>query len=151
MKQAESIAERFSGISLDIVISSTLTRARQTAQKISDASGVSVEFSDLFVERILPASLSGKPYSDPAADMIWKDWEKSLVSADFRVEDSENYQDIILRSDKALEYILQRPERTLQLNQISRASKTAEAKSLKSVNPFCTMEKTIGQLKDSYS
>ena len=83
--------------------------------------------------------------------MILKDWEKSLVSADFRVEDGENYQDIILRSDKALEYILQRPERTLQLNQISRASKTAEAKSLKSVNPFCTMEKTIGQLKDSYS
>ncbi len=113
LKQAESVAERFSAIPFNKVISSTLIRARQTAQKISDASGVSVEFSDLFVERILPASLSGKPYSDPAAHSLWKDWEKSLVSADFRVEDGENYHDIILRSDKALEYILQRPERTM--------------------------------------
>jgi len=57
--------------------------------------------------------LHGKPYSDPAAGMIWKDWEKSLVSTESRVEDGENYQDIILRSDNALEYLFQRPEKTL--------------------------------------
>ncbi len=113
LKQAESIAERFSNISFNKVISSTLPRAGQTAQKISDSSGVSIEFSDLFVERILPSSLHGKPYSDPAAGRIWKDWEKSLVSMDIKVEDGENYQDIILRSENALEYLLQQSEKTL--------------------------------------
>jgi len=113
LKQAGSVAARFSKIPFDKVISSPLPRARQTAEKISEASGWSVEFSDLFVERIIPSSLPGKPYSDPEARRTWKNWEKSLVSTGLRVEDGENYQDIISRAEKALDYLLQHPEKTL--------------------------------------
>jgi broad specificity phosphatase PhoE len=113
LKQAEAIAARFSVLPFDKVISSPLPRAKQTAEKISEASGRSLEFSDLFVERIIPASLPGKPYSDPVARRTWEDWERSLVSTGFRVEEGENYQDIITRCDKAFEYLLQHPEKTL--------------------------------------
>ncbi len=113
LEQAEFNAKRVSKIQFDKLIASPLKRAKQTAEAISKATGNPVEYSDLFVERVKPSSISGKPYTDPKASKVWRDWEESLTSTKNNVEEGENYRDIIHRADEALEYLLQLPEKTL--------------------------------------
>lgn len=112
-KQAEFMAHRISNVSFDALISSPLTRAKQTAEIIAKASNNEMECSDLFVERIKPSVLNGKPHADKELKLIWQEWEESLYGSNKRVEDGENYQDIILRADNALEYLQNRKEKKL--------------------------------------
>lgn len=103
--QAEAIAERMADHKVDKIISSPLQRAKQTAEHISRSVGTNVQYSDLFVERIKPKNLNGKPWSDELAMQLWRDWEESLYTSNLRVEDGENYDDIIARADLALNYL----------------------------------------------
>lgn len=113
LNQAKFIAARISKVPFDKLISSPLQRTQQTAQEISETANKPIIFSDLFVERVKPSSISGKPYTDTKTGQIWRDWEESLVSVGKKVENGENYQAIIQRADKALEYLYQQSEKTL--------------------------------------
>lgn len=112
-KQAERIAERISKLSFDALIASPLTRTTQTAEAITRATGKMPEYSELFVERVKPSRLVGKAYGDEEAEKLCSKWEKSLYTPEMRVEDSENYDDLVARADKALEFLKNRPEQTL--------------------------------------
>lgn len=111
--QAQKIAERIAKLSFETLIASPLARTKETAEAITAKTGKQPEYSDLFVERIKPTSLYGKSYEDEKADALWKNWEKSLYTPDLRVEDSENFDDLISRADKALEFLRTRPEKDL--------------------------------------
>jgi len=80
--QAQLIAERVSQLRFDALISSPFARARETAQVIAQATEADVEYSDLFVERLKPSSINGKPFTDPAASATWECWEESLYARD---------------------------------------------------------------------
>jgi broad specificity phosphatase PhoE len=110
--QAEKLASRIAHVDFEILISSTQDRARQTAGAIASKTHKPIELSDLFVERIKPKSIDGKPYDDTRASATWREWEKSLVTPGYKVEDGENYDSIIARADKALAYLQQRDETT---------------------------------------
>jgi len=112
-RQAVQIADRISSLSFDALISSTQPRAAQTAQAIASKTGKSVEFSKLFVERIKPTSIDGKPWDDDRASKVWRQWEESLYNPVSHIEDGENYDDIVQRADKALAYLLKRPEQSI--------------------------------------
>jgi broad specificity phosphatase PhoE len=112
-KQATFIAKRVSGLPFDKIISSPLTRTRQTAEHIIKATGKPVEYSDLFVERIKPSSCSGKPYTDQQANRTWRAWEESFKLPNKKVEDGENYHQIIKRADSALGFLLSQEAATL--------------------------------------
>lgn len=112
-RQAEALAQRISQLAFDALIASPLARARQTAEIIAKAAGKQAEYSELFVERIKPSSIGGKPYTDAKADTLWREWEKSLYAPGIRVEDGENFDDLMARADKALEYLHKRAERRL--------------------------------------
>lgn len=112
-RQAESIAGRISKLSFDALISSSFQRARETAEVIGKMAGREPEFSDLFVERVKPASINGKPYEDEQANSTWRAWEKSLYTPGMRVEDGENFDDLVARADKALAFLQNRKERSL--------------------------------------
>lgn len=112
-QQADFIAKRVSEVAFDVIISSPLRRTRQTAEIISEVTKKKVAFSELFVERIKPSSINGKPYTDKVANKAWRAWEDSLVTSGHKVEDGENYDEITIRADKALDYLLKRPEKTL--------------------------------------
>ena len=109
-EQAALIAERISKISFDALVASPFTRARETAEMIAKKTNKSPEYSELFVERIKPTSINGKPYSDEAANVIWRQWETSLYTTGMRVEDSENFEDLVRRADEALSYLCDRQE-----------------------------------------
>jgi len=112
-EQAEYMAERASRLSFETIVASPLTRAKETAEIIAEKTKKKVEFSDLFVERIKPTKLMGRAYGDPEAEGLYTDWRTSLFTTGKRVQDGENYDDIVARAKKALEYIEQRPEREL--------------------------------------
>lgn len=105
-KQAGELAERASRIKFDVLISSPLARAEQTAEKIREKTAHEIEFSELFVERVKPTRLSGKPYGDPEAERLHDEWQESLYTPDMKAEDGENFNDLIKRADNALEFLL---------------------------------------------
>lgn len=113
VEQAASIAERVSKLSFETLIVSPFRRAKDTAELIAKATGKKPEFSKLFVERIKPTSVNGKPYDDEKASAAWKEWEKSLYTSGMRVEDGENFDDLVARADKALAFLTARSEQSL--------------------------------------
>jgi broad specificity phosphatase PhoE len=111
--QAEHMAKRVSKISFETLIASPLLRTKQTAEIISKSTGKVVEFSELFVERIKPRNLYGKPYTDEKANNLWRSWEQSLYTEGMRVEDGENFDDLMVRADKALNFLKERSEKSM--------------------------------------
>jgi broad specificity phosphatase PhoE len=112
-KQAAYIAERVSKLSFQAIISSTFQRAKETADTIATATGKTAEYSELFVERIKPSYIDGKPHTDEKASKLWEEWQVSLFKSDMRVEDGENYDDLVSRADKALKWLSERTEESL--------------------------------------
>lgn len=111
--QAESIARRVANLSFEALVASPFQRAKETAEIIANRTGAHVEYSELFTERIKPTSVNGKPHTDEQASAISKEWDKSLHVSGMRVEDGENFDDIMHRVDNALAYLAQRPEKTI--------------------------------------
>ncbi len=111
-RQALSMAERVAKISFDVLISSPFVRAKETAEAIAQASGKTIEISELFTERIKPSYINGKPYTDSKAELLWRQWEESLLTPGARVEDGENYDDLLARAEAAFNFLQKRTEQT---------------------------------------
>ncbi|HEX5958130.1 MAG TPA: histidine phosphatase family protein [Hyphomicrobiaceae bacterium] len=112
-RQAEYIAERISRLSFQALIASPFPRASKTAEAIARATGKQPELSELFVERLKPTRINGKPFTDAEADAVWRQWERSLYTPGLRVEDGENFDDLVARADAALAYLTARTEPAL--------------------------------------
>ena len=109
-EQAQVIAERCAKLSVDVTIASTMRRAQETAEAISQRTGIAVESSDLFRERKPPVVLeSNERYKEPLLTMR-SEWLLSFYSATARVADGENFIDIRERAGKALSYLEKRSE-----------------------------------------
>jgi probable phosphoglycerate mutase len=113
ISQAKNIAERLSSVQFEKLIASPVQRAKETAKHIADKTGKDITFSDLFVERIKPSEIDGKSWTDTSANQIWREWEESLYTQGLRISDGENYDDTIVRVDKALAFLEACPESTL--------------------------------------
>jgi broad specificity phosphatase PhoE len=112
-EQARCIARRIAKFSCAALVSSPFQRAKETAQAIAEQTGLEPEYSELLVERIKPSSINGAPVENDAARAIWRQWEESLYAPSMRVEDGENFEDIIGRADKALDFLGERKEASL--------------------------------------
>lgn len=112
-RQVEKIAERVSKLNFEALVASPFERAKQTAEAITKVTSKEAEYSELFVERIKPTYINGKPYTDEKANTLWREWEKSLYTPGMRVEDGENFDDLVARADKALDFLNNKTERSL--------------------------------------
>lgn len=113
VRQAEQIADRLTRVAFDALISSPLPRTKDTAEAIARATHMTIEYSSLFVERVKPSHIVDRPHTDPEAQKLGREWEMSLATSGMRVEDGENYDDLVARADAALAYLTQRPEHDL--------------------------------------
>ena len=111
--QAQRVATRVARLSFDTLLSSPFSRAKETAEAIAKATGKEPEYSDLFVERLKPTSIDGKLFSDPEAAALWRAWNESLYVSGARVLDGENFDDLLVRADRALAFLTARPEQSL--------------------------------------
>ena len=112
--QAKIVAERIKKIAFDVLLSSPHTRTKETTDEIIKATNKIPEYSDLFVERIKPTFINGKSSDDKEAHAVAKEWNKSLYISGYKVEDGENFDEIVARADKALEFLLNRSEKNLE-------------------------------------
>jgi broad specificity phosphatase PhoE len=111
--QAGRIAKRTSRLSVEAVISSTMPRASETAEIISDLVGLPVEHSDLFVERKRPSAQKGLIRTSPEAEEMDKGIIRSSAEAGYRYADEENFDDLTLRSGQVLTYLEKHPANQL--------------------------------------
>jgi broad specificity phosphatase PhoE len=111
--QAARIAARVAKLSFDVLLASPYRRAHETAEVIRTVTGKTPELCALFTERVKPTSVNGKPFTDEKADKVWRAWTQSLYTPGMRVEDGENYEDLIRRADAALALLQDRAEPSL--------------------------------------
>jgi broad specificity phosphatase PhoE len=100
--QAARIAARVATLAFDVLLASPYRRAYETAAVISQVTGKTPELCALFTERVKPTSVNGKPFTDAQAANVWRAWTQSLYTPGMRVEDGENYDDLLTRADAAL-------------------------------------------------
>lgn len=113
LEQAKSLAQRISKLPFDALIASPTKRTAQTAAMIAELTSKHIVYSDLFIESKKPAFVDGKPYTDLQADGLWRRWEESLYLPDLRVEDGENFTELITRADKSLDFLKQHDRESL--------------------------------------
>ena len=112
-RQAGCLAARVSKLGVQALLSSPLRRAKETAHAIAEATGLEPEYSGLFVERVKPPSINGKPFADEEAHAVWTEWNKSLYTPGMRVCGGENFDDLIARADAALAFLQARAEASM--------------------------------------
>lgn len=101
-EQAKYLAKRFSGTKLDAIITSSHTRAVETANFI----GKDVVVSPLFVETKKPSEIVGLAYNHPEAESILrKVKEKFITDTSWHYSDEENFEDLVRRGTKAIELL----------------------------------------------
>jgi len=112
-RQAEFVARRFERIPVDIVIASDMERAAETGRRIAERNKFPIVFDPLFQEILRPAILRGKRRNAPEALEMMRFLAENWTNARVRHSNEENFFDLKTRALKALEYLVERPERTL--------------------------------------
>ncbi len=105
-KQAEFVAERFSDIPIDLIVSSTYERAKETAYIINSLILRPIEYSELFVERRQPSEIVGTPKEGPVSEEIRNLMREKRHTLGWRHSDEENFEDLKKRGLDALDFIL---------------------------------------------
>lgn len=108
-RQALRIAERAKGLDFDALISSDTVRTTQTAEVVAQATGKSIEFSELFREVKRPTSLIGRSRVGEEYTRYLAEWREHKEEAAWHREDEENYFDALERARAALQYLEEHP------------------------------------------
>lgn len=105
--QAVTVAERCTRLHASALIASSMMRAQETAHHIEKVTGLTIETSELFGERMFPSSALGKERTDPAVRELMDQWSRSMYEEASRVEDGEDFEIIKARAQGALAYLEQ--------------------------------------------
>jgi len=112
-EQADRMAKRCAKLELDVIISSTMLRAQETAAAIVRENPVPLESHDLFVERKLPSILKDNDrYEEPLSSKR-NAWLASFYLENERVEDGENFPIIRERAGQVLSFLEHRSENNI--------------------------------------
>lgn len=106
IEQAKFLAERFKNITVDVILSSPLTRAKQTAEIIQGVIGKKIIYTELLSERKNPSGFFGKHAE------LEKIYELLRDSTDpsFHHSNEENFFDLKDRAKRLLEFVSNRKE-----------------------------------------
>lgn len=103
--QANEVAKRFKDIHIDLIYSSPMTRAKQTAEVISKKINVPIEYWDDLSEMRQPVEIRGKSVDDLEVVKIKQTIEKNRDRENYHFSDEENFEDINNRAQKVLEHL----------------------------------------------
>ena len=113
LAQAAFVAERFKNIPIDVIISSDMTRAAQTADCIARAVGRIVVQSEFFHEILRPSAVRGKLKADPEVMKVTEHLNRYFADDTQRHSDEENFFDIRRRAVAGLDFLVKRPEENI--------------------------------------
>lgn len=109
-EQAELVAKRFLTVPIELIISSTLERTKETATIINTYLKKPLEFSDSIVERKYPDVVLAKAKNDPEAVKLILAMEESYGIPDTRYAGSESFNDLKSRAKRFLDEVSKRKE-----------------------------------------
>lgn len=109
-KQARIVAERLRSLKAKRLIVSPYKRTKGTAEPIAETTGLSPEYSALFVERRGPSIVMNRHSEDPEVQEVWRTIIAHAHIPGWRHSDEENFEDLSLRADQALVYLEPLPE-----------------------------------------
>lgn len=104
-KQAEFVAQRFLNIPMDVIVTSTAQRARETAEIINRALQKPIQCTDLCVERRGPTENQGKSRDDHNVRATLKAIKDNYHIPGWRYADEENFEDLKIRTERTIEYL----------------------------------------------
>ncbi len=108
--QSLLLAERCVKLPIDVIISSTIERAKTTADIVSGVIKKPVELSDLFIERRRPSNQIGFLKDSPESRFIGTTILENFHIENYRFSDEENFEDLKTRAHQALLFLEKRPE-----------------------------------------
>jgi broad specificity phosphatase PhoE len=112
-RQAACVARRFERIPVDLVITSDMARAAETAQCIAERNRWPMVVDPLFQEILRPAIIRGKDRNAPEVLEIMQFLAENWTNARVKHSDEENFFDLKTRALKALAHLAERREQTL--------------------------------------
>lgn len=104
-QQSEQLAQKIHTLACDVLVTSPMPRAEQTAALIAYTTGLHLTSSQLFVEPSKPPVLDGKAWEDAAAQKVYRRWERELYTSGVHTTDGECYDNIVQRADRALDML----------------------------------------------
>lgn len=110
LRQARVLAERMTRLPVEIILSSTASRALQTAEAIQDVVGVDIVPNTCFNERKNPSELIGKVRHSEEVLAVKKEMYSHESEPDWHYSDEENFFDVRERVHEAMSLLEARKE-----------------------------------------
>ncbi len=109
--QATAIAPKLAALPpFDVILTSSLTRTKQTAEIVNQTLNVPLEESDLFVELRRPTELAGKSWFSLQSNLIMGQLYLFAGRDHWHYSDEENLEEFHARARRALEHLADRKE-----------------------------------------
>ena len=107
VKQAEFLAKRLKDVNFDLIYSSPIERAKETAEIINKYHHSPIEFWEEISEWRSPTQIRGKHSSDPEAHGIIESISNSLHEGkwDYKYSDEESFEELSSRANKVLKHL----------------------------------------------
>ncbi len=110
-RQARSVAERIGRTQVQVLLTSTMRRAAQTAEHIRDATGLPLEYHDILREYLPPSNLVGVPHKTPEGRAYLEALHTHYDDPTFRYADEDTYFDLHARALSVIQQLSEREER----------------------------------------
>lgn len=105
LQQAHNAAKRFKNIKIDLIYSSPLMRARQTAEIINKKIKAPIEYWDDLSEMRQPSEIRGKRVDDEEVLKIKQLITQNSNTLNYHYSDEENFNDINERTKNVLKHL----------------------------------------------
>ena len=103
--QAEKLAQGLRNVPFDVLVSSDITRARETAEHIGAVTGKEIIYEPLFRELDRPSDIVGKRFFSWQSIVVFAQLYLRASNLTWRHKDEENFAEFRDRTHKALEYM----------------------------------------------
>lgn len=105
IRQAETLAERFRSIPVDVIYASPAERAFRTASIIGSAIGQDVIPTNILQEKGRPSEVVGKKGADPAVRKVMQLMDEHRTDPLWHYSDEENFFDLKKRCEKVVSWL----------------------------------------------
>lgn len=112
-EQARAVATRLMDKEIDVIISSTMVRGKETSEIMGKKLGKPVEYSDVLIERRRPKEQIGQEKDSVSVAFIGEAVRTNFHNPNFRFSDEENFTDLKKRSGELLNLLVKRKEENI--------------------------------------
>lgn len=109
-EQAAVVAQRFTKLPVDRIVTSSHTRAEQSARIIAEVIGKPLEATELFGEMRRPTELVGKRHDEPLCVEVRAQLDARFHDESWHYSDEENCGDLRTRAVRAVQYLDELPD-----------------------------------------